>query len=81
VQPHSHLWASHATTQTRVRVVTLRDGSALWAHFVVATSCNIPIWLRVCSWNCIPQHSRRARAGLVQRFPNPGKDPCGFCAW
>src|SRR4051794_14672799 len=36
----SPISARSATKQTRVLGLTLRDG-ALWAHFVVATPCNI----------------------------------------
>src|SRR3954447_22717652 len=36
----SPISAKSATKQTRVLGLTLRDG-ALWAHFVVATPCNI----------------------------------------
>jgi hypothetical protein len=37
--------ARDATPQTRVLVITRRDG-AKWAHFVVVTPCNIDILLR-----------------------------------
>ena len=89
--------ASDGTKQTRVLVVTRRDGAAqrlavaasfrggahhaaqalrAWAHFVVVSPRNIDILLRPSSSNCIPFRLRRARAGLVQRFPS-GPFVCG----